>query len=98
MISNFLFEKNTTESIVDSFFYKVATDLLEISSSFSEFFSGFWKAVKSIYSIKLSFNQTTLLKGIKSFKRYCKATLNMFLFLICDDDKIIYLQDRFCVK
>ena len=37
-----------------------------------------------------------MLNNIKTLKRYCKATLNMFLIKkIYDDDKIFYLYDRF---
>ena len=37
-----------------------------------------------------------MLNSIKSLKRYCKATLNVFLTRkIFDDAKIFYLCDRF---
>ena len=37
-----------------------------------------------------------MLNSIKTLKRYCKATLNMFFNKkIFDDDKSFYLYDRF---
>ena len=40
-----------------------------------------------------------MLNSIKTFKRYCKATLNVFFKIkIFDDDKKFYLLDKFFVS
>ena len=71
---------------------------------FSQFFQGFpnffqvFKSTyfRSIFSLKLSLRLKTMLNSIKTLKRYCKATLNIFfnkkkLMMT----KKIYLNDRF---
>ena len=51
-----------------------------------------------IFSFNVSLRLKTILSGIKTLKRYCKATLNVFLRKkIFDDDKKIHLHDNFCV-
>ena len=47
---------------------------------FSKFILSFLKVLifGSIFSLKLSLRLETVLNSIKTLKRYCKATLNMF--------------------
>ena len=50
--------------------------------SFSNFFKDFKVHIfGSIFSLKFSLRLKTVLARIKTLKRYCKATLNMFFFI-----------------
>ena len=53
----------------------------------------------SIFSLKLSLKLETVLTSIKTLKRWCRATLNMFLVKkVFDVTKKIYLYGRFFVS
>ena len=65
----------------------------ELSNVFSKFSSGFLKVhiFGYIFSLKLSLRLRTVLNSIKTLKKYCKATLNVFLNIkkFKDDKKFI---------
>ena len=53
----------------------------------------------SIFSLKLSLRKKTVLNSIKTLKRYCKATSNVFFNkLFFGDDKQIFPYGRFFVS
>ena len=64
---------------ITNFYNRVATRFFQILSRFSKFPPGFKKThFGSIFSLKLSLRLKTMLNSIKTLKRYCKVTFNVF--------------------
>ena len=87
-------------------FYRVATSfffnfyqVFQISSRFLKKRT-FRLIFGPTFSLKLSFWLKTVLNSIKTLKRYCKVTLNIFLVKkkIYDDKKKLSTGQIFCVK